>query len=142
MGARAVITRRGGDYRALTEKYEKATRRLVEESGVMVQATAVQSITSGAKSGINYTLYNPRRQHQASAPGEAPAADTGYLHSNIIWDIDSDGMGGAIESRAEYSEFLEFGTSKMAARPFLQPAIEENRPKISRLAERILKRVP
>jgi len=141
MAARTKIIRRGGDYKGLSDDYERAARKIVEEAWVLVQGTAVQSITSGAKSGINYTLYNPRRQHQASAPGEAPAADTGYLHSNIIWNVDSDSLGGSVESRAEYSEFLEFGTSKMAARPFLQPAAEENRPKLTKLAERLLKRV-
>ena len=33
-------------------------------------------------------------------------------------------------SGAEYSAYLEFGTRKMAERPFLQPALDENAPKI------------
>ena len=35
-----------------------------------------------------------------------------------------------VESNALYSSFLEFGTSKMLARPFLFPATERSRPKI------------
>ena len=39
-------------------------------------------------------------------------------------------MKVAVESRAPYSKFLEFGTSKMLPRPFLFPATEKSRPKI------------
>lgn len=119
--------------------YRSALKKGVQQSGMMVRATAVQSIMSGNKSGETYQKYNPRRTHIASAPGEAPAADTGYLHSNIAFEIDSDGLGASIESRAAYSQALEFGTSRMQARPFLQPAIEENRPKIRRLMANLAK---
>jgi HK97 gp10 family phage protein len=35
-----------------------------------------------------------------------------------------------VQSNAEYSKFLEYGTSKMEARPFLFPAYEMSREKI------------
>jgi HK97 gp10 family phage protein len=54
--------------------------------------------------------------------------------------LDADKFGGAVESRADYSGFLEFGTSKMGARPYLQPALEENRPKIRRMFARLRSR--
>ena len=38
-----------------------------------------------------------------------------------------------MESRADYSKFLEFGTAKMRARPFMFPALEKNRNKIRRM---------
>jgi HK97 gp10 family phage protein len=104
-----------------------------------VRNTAVTSINQGAKSGVTYEKYNPRRTHTASAAGQPPATDTGYLVNNIFLDIDSNGLGANVESRADYSSFLEFGTSKMAARPFMQPALEENRPKINRLAKQMIK---
>ena len=73
--------------------------------------------------------YNPRRTHQASAPGQAPASDTGNLVSQIIVRPKNPDEV-AVESNALYSSFLEFGTSKMLARPFLFPATERSRPKI------------
>lgn len=127
-------------YRRVQAGYVEKTKKAIQQSAIMVHGTAVQSITGGNKSGETYQLYNPRRIHTASAPGEAPAADTGYLHSNIIFDIDADGLGASIESRADYSAALEFGTSKMQARPFLQPAVEENRPKIKRLMRQTIRR--
>lgn len=121
--------------------YEASLRALVGRAGNLVRNTAVQSINQGAKSGVNYDLYNPRRTHRASAAGQAPATDTGFLVNNIVisTDIADKGLSVNVESRADYSQALEFGTSKMAARPFMQPALEENKPKISRLAKQMVR---
>lgn len=123
-----------------TSKYGRALRQGVKQSAMMVRATAVESISNGSPSGIIYQKYNPRRTHKASSPGEPPATDTGYLVNNIAVVIDADGLGASIESRAAYSAALEFGTSQMQARPFMQPAIEENRPKIARLMAELARR--
>jgi len=119
--------------------YEGNLRASAGRAGNLVRNTAVNSINQGAKSGVTYELYNPRRTHTASSAGQPPATDTGFLVNNIFLDIDTDGLGANVESRADYSSFLEFGTSKMAARPFMQPALEENKPKISRLAKQMIK---
>ena len=126
-------------HRAILSDYEGDLRQLVGRAGNLVRNTAVQSINQGAKSGVVYEKYNPRRTHRASAAGEPPATDTGFLVNNIALKVDVDGLGASVESRADYSGFLEFGTSKMAARPFMQPALEENRPKIRRLAKQIVR---
>ena len=124
---------------AILGDYEGDLRALVGRAANLVRNTAVQSINQGAKSGVIYEKYNPRRTHRASAAGEPPATDTGFLVNNIVLDIDVNGLGANVESRADYSAFLEFGTSKMAARPFMQPALEENRPKIKRLAKQMVR---
>lgn len=124
---------------SVLKDYEGDLRALIGRAGNLVRNTAVQSINQGAKSGVSYTKYNPRRTHKASAAGQPPAADTGLLANNIVLDIDANGFGANVESRADYSTALEFGTSKMAARPFMQPALEENKPKISRLAKQMIK---
>ena len=100
--------------------------------------TAVDNILRGSKTGETYEKYNPRRSHRASASGEFPASDTGFLANNIVTKLSSDGLSGEVTSRADYSQFLEFGTSKMGARPFMQPSLEENRPKIRARVRRLL----
>lgn len=105
----------------------KGLRRAISRAAVMVQKTAVESIQQGAKSGVQYRKYNPNRVHRASAAGEPPASDTGFLANNIMFQVDADGLGASVDSRAGYSSFLEFGTRDMAARPFMQPALEENK---------------
>jgi len=138
MSVRTRVIRKSKS-RRLESEYERNAKQVVARAAALVHATAVQSITDGNKSGETYEKYNPRRTHRASAAGEPPAADTGYLHSNIFMDIDSDGLGASVESRAEYSAYLEFGTADLAARPFMQPAVEANRRAIRDLAVRMMR---
>lgn len=126
-------------YKSVISQYTADSKQLVGRAGNLVRNTAVQSIQQGAKSGVVYEKYNPRRTHRASAAGQPPATDTGFLVNNIVLKIDSDGLGASVESRADYSAFLEFGTSKMAARPFMQPALESNKSKIRRLEKSMIK---
>ena len=104
-----------------------------------VEKDAKISIQRGGKSGFVYQRYNPRRTHQSSAPGEAPASDTGFLVNSIKRKMDGDGFGGEIASRAFYSKFLEFGTVKMLPRPFMFPALEKNRKKITQRLKQVIK---
>lgn len=135
---RTTVIRRDNTEKA-SRKYRAKLVELVGRAGNLVRNTAVESIAQGAKSGVVYELYKPRRTHKSSAAGEPPATDTGYLVNHIFLNIDMEGLGASVESTAEYSAFLEFGTSKMAARPFLQPALEENKPKIRKLETQMVK---
>jgi len=94
--------------------------RIVKEIAFGIEAEIKLSMTQ-PKHGRQY----PRgsRTHTASAPGEAPAVDTGHLINSIQSRIISD-TEAEITIPAEYAEALEFGTSKMAARPYVEPAIE------------------
>ncbi len=115
------------------KSFEKSIKDKINTAGNLVRNTAVQSITSGSKSGVTYEKYNPRRTHTASSAGQPPASDTGFLVQNIVLNLQEGGMIANIESKASYSKFLEFGTQNMKARPFMFPALEENKPKIRRM---------
>ena len=102
---------------------------------MMVQNTAKESILKGG-TGRLYEKYEPRRSHRASAPNQPPASDTGFLVSQITMDVDVKPNGtvvGQIISAAPYSKALEFGTTQMTERPFMQPALEKNKRKIERM---------
>jgi HK97 gp10 family phage protein len=76
--------------------------------------------------------------HQASAPGESPAMDTSLLANSIMTEADDDGV--YVGTNSEYAEPLEFGTARMAARPFMTPAVEANREAIAEAAQAVLKK--
>ena len=116
-------------YKQYKKKVQKQFQQSVFRAVNMVRNTVIQGISAGGQGEV-YEKYRPRRTHRASAEGDYPATDTGYLISHINSKIYSNGMGGEIQSNAEYSHFLEFGTSEMSARPFMQPSLEENRNKI------------
>lgn len=62
------------------------------------------------------------RFHRASAPGEAPAIDTGHL-VNSFFTKKLSRLVRIIGVNAEYAAALEFGTERVAARPYLRPAL-------------------
>jgi HK97 gp10 family phage protein len=66
---------------------------------------------------INNTALTMEREAKQLAP-----VDTGNLRSNIISHIA--GINAEVVSGTEYSKYLEYGTSKIAARPFFTPSIE------------------
>ena len=101
-------------------------RRALFKSGAAVRNTAVESIAQSPKTGRTYTRGNI--VHQASAAGEPPATDTGRLVNSIYHDVENRGREiiGIVGAGVDYAIHLEFGTSKMAARPFLQPALRNN----------------
>jgi HK97 gp10 family phage protein len=123
--------------KAFNKKLEKRlqdnkVKEYVTRGTMMVQNTAKESILKGG-TGRTYEKYEPRRTHTASAPNQPPASDTGFLVSQITMNVDVKSNGtvvGQIISSAPYSKALEFGTTQMTERPFMQPALEKNRRKI------------
>ena len=111
---------------------EKRVKQALFESGSLVRGTATQSIARGTKTGVTYQKYNPNRIHTASAAGEPPATDTGRLVNSIYQDTKKRGKTfvGIVGAGVDYAIHLEFGTTNMGARPFLQPALRKNRKKI------------
>ena len=70
--------------------------------------------------------------HRASAPGEPPAVDTGAYRASWRWELIAQGVRVFPEPDPEQlGGWLEFGTSRMAARPHLRPAVNTVRNIIS-----------
>ena len=116
-------------------------QEIVKGGGQLIRAEAIRSIQTGSKSGVMYQMYNPRREHRASAPGQAPASDTGNLVSKITVKQKSLNVVH-VESNADYSAFLEYGTSKMEARPFMFPAFEKSKkPILNAVFNRVIKKI-
>jgi hypothetical protein len=64
-----------------------------------------------------------------SNPGETPAVVTGELSDSAIILDESSGILSKykIVFKAKHAILLEYGTGKMAARPFVKPAVLRNR---------------
>ena len=125
----------------LENDMEVPFQEIVKGGGQLIRTEAIKSIQTGAKSGVMYQKYNPRREHRASAPGQAPASDTGNLVSKIIVKQKTKNVVN-VESNADYSAFLEYGTSKMEARPFMLPAFEKSKkPIINAVFKRVKNKI-
>ncbi len=111
-----------------------------------IEATALETITTVRKAiqGPPKTGREYRRGkkgkivHRASAPGEAPATDTGALVSSTYF-TKVDPFTAAIGSRLAYAFHLEFGTRRMAKRPSWVPAAEKAAPRLQKRIERVIR---
>ncbi|MCP0885916.1 HK97 gp10 family phage protein [Ligilactobacillus sp. WILCCON 0076] len=58
--------------------------------------------------------------------------DTGYLRQNIVVKpVETNGdtvLGEYVASKADYASYVEYGTYKMAAQPYIRPAIAAVKP--------------
>lgn len=86
-----------------------------------IRTEAVRMIQEDPKTGRVYTRGS--RKHQASAPGEAPATDTGHHLREITTYLKPAEVAGVVNFGTAYSEALEFGTERIAARPVARPAL-------------------
>tara|TARA_Y100000593_G_scaffold94776_1_gene195927 strand:- start:1778 stop:2221 length:444 start_codon:yes stop_codon:yes gene_type:complete len=108
---------------------ESNVQKVVASIANNIRNTAVVSILQNARAGNEVTRYNPTRTIRTSKAGDPPASDSGFLANQISLKISANKFEADIISNADYSEALEFGTLKMAARPFMQPAAEQARSK-------------
>lgn len=91
--------------------------KLMEELG----ATAALTIDAAASA-----MKTTTGQVQATAKQVAPKR-TGYMANNISVEPvkkTATSVTGTVNAKADYSSFVEFGTYKMHAEPFMRPAVD------------------
>lgn len=107
-----------------------AVRQVTKASALTLSAEMKSSIKGRKKSGIHYSG-QPRR---SSAPFESPAYQTGDLYAAISSILSKDGkfafIGVPASANVEYAKWLEFGTRKMAPRPFVFSAFAKHKEQI------------
>lgn len=119
---------------ARTEIYEAALEAMFHDpDGVIADIVERQAyeVENEAKRlllipGSGHVYRRGGHVHQASAPGEPPASDTGHLLASIghRMGVDENGVYGEVGSDQDKAKWLEEGTRHMAARPFLRPALD------------------
>jgi hypothetical protein len=123
-------------------------REVAADISTAVQASALEALTDvrkaiqgPPKTGREYPRgVNGDKIHRASAPGEAPATDTGAL-VNSIYLTEIDPLTYAIGSRLEYAFVLEFGWSpdrQGTKRPSWIPAAERAQPRLEKRLRRVI----
>lgn len=114
-----------GRMKALASGADKFLGPALFAGGELIQVDAQISITRGSISGAG---------HVPSKPGEPPNQDTGVLANNIE-TVQVGPTTVHVSSNAPYSAALEFGTSKMEARPFMRPARDRKKAEVKRMVE-------
>lgn len=86
---------------------------------------AQQRVGSRGAAVVRSTTAKIVRSAKINAP-----VDTGNLRASISSTITGDGRNGTMRAEigptAEYAGFVEHGTSRMPAQPYLYPAVDEH----------------
>ena len=78
-------------------------------------------------------------KHRISTP-PTRAIDTGDTFNSIqSWKQDTQGLVWRVGPATEYAPFIEFGTERMRARPFMIPAAEKERPRVEKAITELFK---
>jgi len=117
-------------------------------SGIIWHGKAVQSkIAAGMQKNLtkaalfvvrkvkeSLNVAGPTKTHPdtaASKPGQPPRKRTGTLGRSITHEVTA--SNARVGTNVKYGKFLEVGTSQMAARPYLRPAVNKNRKQIKKI---------
>lgn len=91
-------------------------------------------VKSEAGDIIQNTALRVEKRAKASAP-----EDTGYLKQHITAEKTGE-LTADVTSLAEYSIYNEFGTRKMAAHPYMRPAMNQEQPFIYQKLNNLLEK--
>ena len=130
------------------DKVEAQVQQNMDKAAILLQGEIVKSFGSppvapeGWKPGRSKkSAEKVWRGKQHSAPGEPPYVQTGMLRRSITWAAPTKLIrlvGSMLRPQGEsgshsYAWYLEYGTSKMAARPYLLPALRRLRATLFRI---------
>ena len=109
--------------------------KAVTKACLIVEAEAKREMT---ETEIDFSKTYGKRQHHPSVEWDAPAVDFGMLRRSVTHSVEQNGANavgrvGSTITNPPYGAYLEYGTSKMAPRPWLKPAIAASREKIHKL---------
>lgn len=122
--------------------FDKAANSSTIDGTFLVHSNAIKSIQMNTD-GEKVTRYNPKREVSVSKPGDPPNTDTGRLVQSIQFEfVEKTGkQTGIVGTNLRYGAWLEFGTEKMAARPWLAPALSKAAKEIGAIFEKRLAEV-
>ncbi len=78
---------------------------------------------------VGYIVENQAKENVSKTGVEHPQVQTGQLRSSITHEVNqnSNEVSTTIGTNVYYGKYLEFGTSRMPAYPWLFPAVEMRR---------------
>lgn len=93
--------------------------------GVSVKQDNTEQVIDGIDSAIGVALEKIGLLAENYAVKKCPV-DTGNLRGSITHEVDTADNAVYIGTNVEYAPYVEFGTSRQKAQPFLRPAASEH----------------
>jgi len=118
------------DTKDFMRQVERERKSALTKAALLVVRSVKDSFGS---SGIPNAT-KKQRESSVSAPGEPPHVQTGFLKKNIAYElVGNDTAHVGANKDVKYAYWLEYGTPKMKARPYLRPALIREKKKILKI---------
>jgi len=130
-------------YQQFSQKLQRHLEANLIIAGEMVATEVRRNINKSPRGGRTYVKTNPNRIHKASAAGESPATDLGFLVRSIQTEPDLDNLRIRVVSLftiAPYARRLEFGDMArgLQPRPFMFKSLAAKKQKAEDLMKKAL----
>lgn len=106
-------------------------------SGLTVRADNTKQAAEGIESAIGVALGEIGLLAENYAAKKCPV-DTGRLRGSITHEVDAADNAVYIGTNVEYAPYVELGTSRQKAQPFLRPAASEHGAQYRQILEKAL----
>lgn len=93
--------------------------------GVTVKRDNTEQVVDGIQQAIDRALEKIGLLAEGYAAKKCPV-DTGNLRGSITHEVDAGDNSVYIGTNVEYAPYVELGTSRQKAQPFLRPAASEH----------------
>ena len=129
---------------SLSIQFTAALKRRIEANlviaGEIVATEVRRNIQTSPRGGRTYVKTHPNRTHIASAAGESPATDLGFLVRSIQVEPDLQNLRVRIislHSIAPYAKRLEYGdlSAGLAPRPFMFKGLNAKKQQAIRIVQ-------
>jgi hypothetical protein len=107
------------------QRVQAAGIHLKNEARILISIPSRTVSVVEAKNGKTKKVLGPRGSNR-SKPGEPPHLDRGNLRRSVADDFNADQLLSRVGSASKVARWTEFGTSKMAVRPWLRRSLKEN----------------
>lgn len=97
---------------------------------------AIAKMPGAVSAAVRKTAFDIQTDAQLNLINEG-AVDTGTLLNSV--QVKAKEFSAEIGPHTEYAYFVEFGTRKMPARPYMIPAADKNEPKFIEAIEQVLR---
>lgn len=94
-------------------------------SGVTIVQDNTGAVTAALESQLSAAMDAIGAACEGFAKMKCPV-DTGRLRNSITHQLAEGGKAVQVGTNVEYAKFVELGTSRMGARPYLKPAAQDH----------------
>ncbi len=112
---------------------------MIATLNVKADTRLLESLRRGSRPALQQALTEAAERVAADARQRAPV-DTGALRHSIQVAPESGQLQLRVEATVDYAAYVEMGTARMAAQPYLRPAMLAEKPRLEAAVKRVINR--